>query len=251
MTTPKVLFLAWQCPTTRSIVPVGRLLALGASGYEFSYIRAARSAVDRGFAPLVAFPDLEAVYRSRELPALFQNRVMPKSRPEYPSFVRELGLEVGTTPMDILARSGGLRRTDELEVFAPPHVSADGTRTMHVLARAVRHIPHAEEAIAALSAGTQLFVVADYQNDKAAHARLLRTADTRLVGYLPDYLAAEIEKWPPSAQEELRVAIARVNLPPAPTSQRLLCRVELPAGCNVLSGEEYLPIAADATCVAA
>lgn len=252
MTTSKFLYLAWQCPTTRAILPVGRLVDLGQGGYEFTYIRAVRSAIEKGFAPLLAFPELEAVYRSDELPALFRNRVMSSTRPDYPAFVRELGLEgVGASPMDILARSGGRRATDELEVFAAPTTRGDGRRVIPVLVRAVRHVPGAEAAIATLSTGDTLNVVADFQNERASHALLLRTAEPRLVGYLPDYLAAEVAKWPLTAQRELQVIVERVNPPPAPTSHRLLCQVELPPGQDILNGDEYLPLPADAVSVAA
>jgi hypothetical protein len=129
------VFLAWQCPESRKIMPVGRLLSLGDDDYEFSYIRAARKAQAVGFGPLVSFPDLEAVYRSHGLPALFSNRVMPTSRPDYPTFVRELALEPGAPVLEILGRSGGRRATDELEVFSIPTAKDGGISEMHVLVR--------------------------------------------------------------------------------------------------------------------
>ncbi len=63
MTRPNHLFLSWQCPESRKIMPVGRLLSLGDDSYEFSYIRAAEKAEQIGFGPLVSFPDFGLAYR--------------------------------------------------------------------------------------------------------------------------------------------------------------------------------------------
>jgi hypothetical protein len=46
ITAPAYVFLAWQCPASRKIFPVGRLVSLGTAGYEFSYIRAVAAAQD-------------------------------------------------------------------------------------------------------------------------------------------------------------------------------------------------------------
>jgi hypothetical protein len=104
--TPNQVFLAWQCTSTRKIVPVGRLLALGSGGYEFCYIQSVRRAQTLGFGPLVSFPEFETVYRSKALPALFKNRLMPASRPDFPSFVSELGLDATANAIEVLGRSG-------------------------------------------------------------------------------------------------------------------------------------------------
>lgn len=243
------VFLAWQCPETRRILPVGRLLALGDEGYEFSYIRAVERARQAGFQALVSFPDITTVYRSEELPPVFKNRVMPTSRPDYPAFVSELGLQVGAGPMAIMGRSGGRRATDELEVFAPPTLQEDGSLEMRVLARGVRHVPGAEPAITELAAGERLFVAIDAQNPHSPYARLLRTQSVRLVGYLPDYLAHELDRL--AVPSEPTVTVERINPSPTPVHHRLLCRVQLPPNCAPFRGADYSPIPHDATSIAA
>lgn len=248
---PNHVFLAWQCATTRKIVPVGRLLALGSGGYEFSYIGSVRRAQDLGFGPLVSFPEFETVYRSKSLPALFQNRVMPTSRPDFPSFVSELGLGTSASPIEVLGRSGGRRATDELEVFSPPTELPGETSEMYVLVRGVRHVRGAEEAIVGLEPGQRLLVLRDEQNPHAVHAKLLRTDGTELIGYLPDYLAQELDRRENPSLQALFVTVEKVNPPPAPVHHRLLCRVEFPTADSLFKGADYAPIGIGATPVAA
>lgn len=248
--TPNHVFLAWQCPQTRKIVPIGWLLALN-GGYEFSYIGSVRHAQSLGFGPLVSFPDLEMVYRSKALPALFKNRVMPASRPDFPAFVSELGLGTGASPIEVLSRSGGRRATDEFELFSPPAERPDGKSEMYVLVRGVRHVRGAEEAIAGLVPGQRLLVLRDEQNPHAMHAKLLRTDGTELVGYLPDYLAQELDGPGKPSLKELFVTVEKVNPPPAPVHHRLLCRVEFPTTDSLFKGADYAPIGIGATSVAA
>lgn len=250
MTSPNHVFLAWQCSESRRIMPIGRLVSLGEQGYEFSYIRAVSQAQELGFQALVAFPELNVIYRSAQLPALFSNRVMPMSRPDYPAFVSELGLAPGARAIDVLGRSGGRRTTDELEIFNTPTKLDGGLQEMHFLARGVRHIPGAENTITTLNPGDQLLVLRDEQNPHAPHARLLRTSDTKLVGFLPDYLALELTT---AAVEPtaLVVTVEKANLAPTPVHHRLLCKAQLPSKHVLFAGDEYLPLVSGATPVAA
>ncbi|HSC85925.1 MAG TPA: hypothetical protein VLC09_01590 [Polyangiaceae bacterium] len=241
--TPQVVFLAWQCHGTRAIIPVGRLLERARDDYEFVYIGAVRRAETHGFQPLVSFPRLDVVYRSAELPPLFHNRVMRPARPDYPAFVSELGLQPDASPLSLMARSGGRRQTDELEVFAAPEVDADGVLRTSVLLRGVRHVAHAEEAVAQLSTGSRLFVMADMQNEQGEHALALRTQQQQFIGYLPDYLARELAQRDPSLTRQLLVTVEKVNLPPATVHHRLLCRIAFPAELHLFQSDDYRPLA--------
>lgn len=248
-----VLFAAWQNPASRAILPVARLLRDASGGYEFAYIRQAERAREDGFTPFVTFPELGQVYRSAELPPLFTNRLMPTSRPDFPAFVTQLSLDEKAEPLDILARSGGRRATDSIEVFAPPVSTGGGRSETFVLVRGTRHLPGAEDAIGELSIGERLFVMHDFQNPHAGHALAVRTEKQALVGYLPDYLALELARLGASTDAALAVTVERVNLPPAPSSHRLLCRVTLPEqlGARMFRGDPYAPIASTATLWAA
>lgn len=225
---PPALFVNWQDESSRRIFPVGRLLALPDGTYEFTYIAAAREAAQFGFAAFQSFPKLEQVYRAPGLPAFFKNRLLQPGRPDYPQYLQELGLESAeATPVAILARSGGRRVTDPLEVFAELVPNDDRLET-HFFVRGIRYQPGAEEAIAELSAGDELNLQHEPTNAFNANAHLLLCHDGRAIGYVPDYLVdnlKELRERDPS----LKVEVVRVNPRPAPSQQRLLAKLDISA----------------------
>jgi hypothetical protein len=247
MTSPTVLFVAWQEPVSRNILPIGRLLKHGEE-YEFAYINAVEEAMRLGFEPLLTFPDRDGVYITDELPPLMTNRLMPRTRPDYTGYLAELGLSAeNAEPFAVLARSGGRRETDSLEVFSAPLLCVEGYEG-YFLARGVRHLPESESALLSQKAGDRLYVMADVQNEANPAALLLRTASKHCVGYVPDHLANELN----DAGADLtavKVTVARVNLPPAPMLHRLLCHFSCPStlGAQLYRGPRYQPVSARAT----
>lgn len=111
---------------SRRILPVARLLEHN-GGYEFAYINAVEEATRLGFNALMSFPELDAVYHATDLPLLFTDRLMPKSRPDFTGYITELGLTAEQAePFAVLARSEGRRATDSLEIFSGPLPCDDG-----------------------------------------------------------------------------------------------------------------------------
>jgi hypothetical protein len=245
---PHVLYVAWQDPDSRRILPVARVITSGSDGYEFAYIQAVDEARGHGFLPLLTFPDLQKVYRSRELMPLLQNRLLQNGRPDYVDYLSQLGLtpEVAE-PFAVLARSGGRRATDKLELFSPPIKDARGRLVCTVLARGVRHMPGAEEAIARLEPGARLEVTVDPTNPFNPKAMKLEHGHA-VLGFLPDYLASELS----CDASELEVIVGKVNLPPAPVHHRLLLEVSLPGtDPPPFSGRKYQPLSSEASSLAA
>jgi hypothetical protein len=244
---PQILYVSWQDEESRKIIPIARLLRT-ATGYEFSYIKAAEEARTLGFEPLLSFPQLEGVYRSETLPPLFENRVMPRSREDFPAHVAELDLVAEQAePFTVLARTGGKRVTDRLEVFTPPVVCSDRVEGVF-LARGIRHVPGAETAVAALHSNDRLRVVADAQNEANKLALALQTERSELVGYVPDYLACEIGRVD-ALSSLLQVFALKVNPDPAPVHHRLLCRYEYPVskgGSDLFHGPRFSPLSPEA-----
>jgi hypothetical protein len=245
---PPALFVNWQDEKSRRMFPVGRLVTLLTGGYEFSYIAAAREAQQFGFIPFVAFPGLEQVYRAPKLPAFFKNRVLQPGRPDYPQHLVELGIKSATaTPIEILARSGGLRVTDPLEVFAELVAAKDGDRfETHFFVRGIRHYAGAEDAISQLQPGDVLNLRPEPSNAVNSKAHLLACHDGRCVGYVPDYLVddlSELARQDPS----MKVQVVQVNPSPSPSQQRLLCKLTISANApRPHRGARFEPIAADA-----
>jgi hypothetical protein len=247
---PPALFVTWQDSASRTIFPVGRLARVAGpeSGYEFVYLRAARDAEAKGFTPFATFPDLNQVYRSRELPPFFQNRVMPHARPEFASHVSELGLDRNATPEAILARTNGRRATDPYEVFAEFEPAAvPGQWETRFFARSLRYLGF-PEAIDKLAPGERLFCMRDVQNPADPKALALRTEKAEaLVGFCPAYLVDELG---PVLDEPdaVLVTVERLNPAPAPLQHRLQCHVRVRPRENFHSyrGGRFEPLSASA-----
>lgn len=208
-----------------------------------SAFREAHKAQERGFEPLLTFPDLSAVYRSAQLPPVFSNRLMSASRQDFAEHLGRLGLSLEEwEPFTVLARSAGRRQTDRLEVFAPPQVVGDLAEGLF-LVRGVRHVPGAEDAAEKLQEQARLYVMADVHNEINPAALALRNEQCQLLGYVPDYLAQELADR--GCERSLLVVNAlRINPRPAPVHHRLLCHFEYPrsAAPDLFTGPDYEPL---------
>lgn len=228
----KALFVAWQEPETRRWVPVGRLTHENGK-YKFVYTKGAKEA--RSFTPFGRMVDLDAAYVSDVLFPLFANRMLPKSRPEYAEYLHWLGLGERTPDeLEILARSGGSRATDTLEIIPCPEPTEDKHYEVYFFSHGLRHlIPENQARVAELRPGERLYLLRDLQNQHDANALLLRTEDPMsIAGYCPRYYSGEFSRLLDSVgANQVRVTVEQVN-PDAPMQLRLLCKVSAPWPAN-------------------
>lgn len=244
----KTLFLAWQDPdkTRRRWYSIGKLTQ--AQGrYQFVYTQGALEARSVGFCPLPSFPDLCVTYESTELFALFSNRVLSPSRPDYAEFIQWLSLPEGESdPFAVLARSGGGRATDTLAVFPCPEPGLDGSYHIHLFVHGLSHMPPASAArTESLQSGEDLLLMKDIQNPKEPDALMVRTCDSHLLGYIPQYLIADFTALlGEGVPKSIEVKVERINPSPAPVQFRLLCRVTMPCkqGFQPFTTYEYQAI---------
>jgi len=247
-----VLFVSWRSPQTRSVHSVGRLIYRDDLGlYEFVYIHRALEAGREGVLPFLEFPEIGGLYLSQELFPLFANRVLPTNRPDFGEYTGALGLSADTAnPMLILARTGGRRETDQIEMFPLPLPDKDtGAYVTHCLLRGVRYMqPAVEGRISRLQHNEPLFLLWDMQNDVDPAAIAVRTQDFAFLGYLPAYLNRDLWQLRNSCPS-CRVIVERVNLPPAAVHHRLLCRIEgsWPPGFIPIARDDYRPLHPEAT----
>jgi hypothetical protein len=249
----KTLFLAWLDPVHRRWFPVGRLTSEGGE-YAFRYTEGVLDAQrEAGFQPLAAFPDVTATYRSPELFALFSNRLLPRSRPDYREFIEWLHIpESEEEPFVILARSGGRRATDTFEVFPEPQVDESGIVVLHFFIHGIRHSsPEAVQRSESLGVGERFLVLHDLQNPHDRNALALRreassSGDLHLVGFCPRYISEEVLPVLRDHPERVKVEVAHVNPPPAPAQLRVLCSMRLPTGTVLFKGRKYLPLTGQA-----
>lgn len=187
------LFIVWQDSKSYMYFPVGHLKHVSDEGeqyYEFTYIKGVLNATEHNFEPFLAFPEFKQTYRSKELFSFFRNRILPPSRSDYVEFVSNLGLSPDdSTLIEILARSGGRRVTDSVELFCPPKrngVPSEGCLVNYFfLAHGLRQMRDcAQGLVETLKSEARLFIMHDLQNPVDKDALILRTEDYCCVGFL-------------------------------------------------------------------
>ncbi|WP_150050098.1 HIRAN domain-containing protein [Methylomonas rhizoryzae] len=235
------LYIAWQDPQSRLWHTVGRLRRED-NGYSFVYTQGALSTPN--FKYLGRMLDLHRHYVSRELFPLFANRVLSRSRPDYPDYVRWLGADPkkNNDPLELLARSGGERATDELCVYPDPQVNVEGFCELFFFSHGLRYLNEAElQSLGNLKIGDRLSLVPEDGNIKDSFALRLENGEAIKMGYCPRYLNKDLREV--LANTHIDVSVARLNLD-APAQFRLLCHAKfvLPAGITLFGGEEYLPL---------
>lgn len=242
------LFVAWRPEKANSgWRPVGRLLHDGGL-YRFCYTQGARQS---GFRPFQGMEQLEQVYESENLFPLFENRLLPKSRPEYDAYLRWSGFDPDNPPEPIvvLGVTEGIRQTDAVEVFPCPSPNADGCYLNKFFLHGIRWVaPSTMGRISSLHSEAKLWPMLDFQNESDPNAVAVRTENpSELIGYVPRYLARDFWRlMQECGMDWIQMFVERVN-PDAPSQNRLLCRMEAcwPDGFEPCSGEEFLPIPAN------
>jgi HIRAN domain len=239
-----VLYLAWQDPKDRQWIPVGRL-SFDGHVYRFVYTKGAQTSPN--FLPFGRMLDLTSVYESQELFPLFANRLLAKTRPEYPHFLDWVNIPHDQDdPLVLLARTGGMRETDSLAVFPCPEPREDGIYFMHFFSHGIRYLPiQAIETVDTLSPGDRLLLMPDPQNAYDRYALALRTASVAMiVGYCPRYFSRDFLTLLQANPVATHVRVERVSRD-APIQLRLLCSLTAPwpAQFQPCSEESYLPFA--------
>jgi len=228
----KALFIAWQDTQSHRWAPVGRLTR-EEDIYQFVYTRGAEEMPN--FRPFGRMRDLHKAYKSEELFPIFANRILAKNRPEYQAYLKWLGMsEAQYDALEELARTGGLRATDSLELFPCPEPTEGKNYEVYFFCRGLRHL-HTEnqERARQLVTGERLYLMKDLQNPYDVMALLLRTGDPiTLVGYAPRYYSAEFTQLIKEIDhDQVKVTVEQVNSD-APIQYRVLCKLASPWPAN-------------------
>lgn len=240
------LFLAWQDYRSRLWFPVG-LLTFDGEVYTFTYVQGAKQAQQQcGFEPLLCFPEWDRIYRSTELFAVFANRVMPRSRPDYSSFLERFSLSIENLDiMEFLGRTGGVRQTDNLMVFPCPQPDVHGHYHLSFLAHGLRYLSECSiEKIEQLEVGKQLWLAHEFHNPYNCKALTLNTEDHYILGYCPRFLVGNVFEILMRDPKLVEVTVAKVNLSPVPLKYRLLCQMTYSGfeGYVPFAQEQYQPL---------
>lgn len=236
------LYLAWQGPD-RKWFPVGRLDAdVSRNHYRFGYTNGALHAEQSvGFRPLPAFPDFSKAYESSELFPLFKNRVLDSNRKDFDEYLRSLGLE-HNDPIEILAVTGGERRTDNLEVFPKIVKDEAGAFVCRFFLHGLRHMSEEARARATtLKEGDQLGVSVELTNPVTRVGIQLTTRpDYYFIGWTPHYLVLDLLK-ATSAVDLISAKVVRVNMDDVPFNRRVLIEFsgKLPKEVTPMSDPQF------------
>ena len=241
------LYATWRHPKGL-IHPVGILTRRvsdqsdGEVSFRFVYLKSAEQ-LD-GFRHLPGLPELHRVYESSRLFPVFRNRQMPRRRPDYADYVRELDLDVTSDPFEVLARSEGRRATDRIEVFSYPERTPEGDIKTLFFARGIRHLDGAADAVSEVQPGDVLNLVDDPDNEINPRAMLMSNRTGQTVGWVPNYLVDMIHELRDSFEIDIEITAAHVNPETTPPHMRLLCRLlaPWPDGYEPLSAPEFQPI---------
>lgn len=251
---PRRLVVTWQHPVERAIRPVGFLSCDADGSYHFEYIQNALRV--EGFRPLLGFPELGRLYSSTSLFPLFAQRVMDARRPDYSRYVSRLGLPEDSKPWEQIARSGGRRSGDTLQLFPVPTVT-DGHFECAFLVHGIRHLgahplrlvngdvnvssSSVLEALGQLTADSVLGILPEPGNLVNNNALLVTSGGTPL-GYIPDLLVDDLASL---SIESLTARVEVVNGSDAPWHLRVLARLEgpAPAGFSFFSGGRWASLA--------
>lgn len=235
-------FLTWQDPDSREWHVIG-ILEYEKTFYSFKYTQGCRET--NNFVPFSGMENLTKEYRSSELFPVFQNRLLSSKRPEFPKFIAWLGLNPETAnSMDVLTRSGGVRGTDNLQLFPKIELGNNGEFEHVFFVHGVRYLPtSAQTRIDSLTQGDVLHACLDIQNEYDTNAVLLRTQkQPELLGYIPRYLSLELCSILKRNHSAMSFSVELISYE-APESYKLLCRVkgELPQELRsgFMAGQEY------------
>lgn len=230
----KKIYVVWQDLKSRSHFPVGELSYFinDHENYQFNYICGSLEAKKFGFQPFPGFPELDETYVSNDIFPFFQNRILLPTRDEYETFLTNLGLPLDAKPIDILARSGGRRITDSVEIFAPAEISESNDQNFRIakyyfLLHGLGHMRECAQSLVMdnIKVNDQLFVMHDIQNPVDKNALLLRTFDYCSIGFIPRYLLDDIWNLL-NNQSDLKFYIYKINKPPSPIQQRIVCKMD-------------------------
>jgi len=214
------LLVTWQDPDTGRYHAVGLLSRSPDAGYRFRYLDSA-STLPR-FSPFLGFSDLQGDYVSAHLFPLFAERVLDEARPDRTVLYEALDLVASAGPMEFLARSGGRRSGDRIELLPTPDI--DGSRTSCLfLVHGVRHIDGASEAIGRSHRGQQLTLAPEPDNPIDPDAVLVMDDGTRL-GWVPNPLLDHVRAV--MSTGDSRLTVVRANSPELGHHLRLLVRIE-------------------------
>lgn len=230
----KELVVTWRKETSGKWFPIGILKGLQMQGktiYRFFYTKGVLQAKKEGFSTLFGETkeeELKRIYVSEDdlLFPVFANRLMTKSRPEYPQYKEWLEIQDESNPIEELAKNNGIRATDNIQVFEFPE-ERDGKYIVDFFIHKLDFIDSAiQEKIKELKVDDILYLAQDIQNPFDRDALLVRREKPlALLGYVPRLYTKDFAYLLNQKNSQATLKILKIN-PDAPLFYRVFCRFE-------------------------
>lgn len=186
MPTVDRLFVIWSEPTAGRRRVIGHLARSGGE-FRFWYEDDLSNAKACGFDLLPAFPEYRTSsnpYVARYLFALFAERIPELTRRDATDLMDEWGVDHPDDQFEVLAKSGGIRATDRLELaeYREPDDSLVRPLEFRIAGRRFVSEP------ALLAVGDQISLRREPENEADPHAVVLER-NGRHAGYVPHQYA--------------------------------------------------------------
>ena len=151
--------------------------------FRFWYMQDLSVAFSKGFKLLPEFRQLRSEaepYVARYLFALFAERIPSQGRPDARAMLAAWGVEHVDDQFEVLARSGGIRATDRIELFEYRSDDDELSTPLEFRVASRRHLPDA----APLSIGDSVRLIREPTNEYDSRATII-DREGRRAGYVP------------------------------------------------------------------
>jgi hypothetical protein len=187
------LFVIWRAPSDGGRHVIGHLTRRRpGAAYQFWYQAELSAASAKGFTLLPSFPEyrgIESPYEARYLFAMFADRIPSKQRADAVRMMASWGVQQSDDQFEVLAKSGGLRATDRIELaeYRPPDDPL--LEPLEFRVAGTGYVP--SQVRGPLIVGTAVSFEREPSNEHDPHATVVaRTEDGLHVGYVPRQYSA-------------------------------------------------------------
>jgi hypothetical protein len=215
------LLVTRKLPPNNLYETIGILSRMSDDTFHFSYLDTYAQA--EYFRELPGLRKVRGGVTSDRLFPFFAERVISPERPDRATALSYLNLEEPAEPFEVLARSGGSRLNDQLEVLPFPEEVSKGQYAFTFFVHGIRYLDDTGyNALEQLHSGDSLQVEREPSNPESELALKVSHHETPL-GYVPHPLRNFIN--PAVATDGYTLTVVQRNSPNAGFHQRLLVRL--------------------------
>lgn len=205
------LFVIW-CEARGGTRCVVGHLARSPGGFEFWYEQDLADARRRGFRLLPEFPEHRASgnpYRARYLFSSFATRLPSPGRSDTPELLERWGVTNPDDQMEVLARSGGLRVTDSLELAEYRSMDDSLSTPLEFRVAGSRYVAGQPD----IAAGELLRLIREPDNAFDTCATIVAARTNQPIGYVPRQYSPLFSRLLDAGVFIQATAIRRIDVP--------------------------------------